>query len=159
MVRFISVQDRAETLYILIMLLCYEVENMPTIELNGKSVNVNYDIAAQLDTEQMLFTLSNGMNKRQFLDIVENIGDTREIVSLILQGVNGYNRLENIDQRLNYEQVAKMLDDHLKMIGQNAKTVQEVREAFEMLKTDIKNAAYIGMHLDFLVKKPAATNP
>lgn len=132
---------------------------MPTIELSGKSVNVNFDIASQLDTEQMLFTLSNGTNKRQFLDIVENIGDTREIVSLILQGINGYNRLENISDRVNYEQVAKMLDEHLRMIGQNSKTVQDVRNAFEMLKLDIKNAAYEGMHLDFLVMKPTAKNP
>ena len=131
---------------------------MPTIELSGKSVNVNFDIASQLDTEQMLFTLSNGTNKRQFLDIVENIGDTREIVSLILQGINGYNRLENISDRVNYEQVAKMLDEHLRMIGQNSKTVQDVRNAFEMLKLDIKNAAYEGMHLDFLVMKPTAKN-
>ena len=132
---------------------------MPTIEMNGKSVNVNYDIAAQLDIEQMLFTINNGISKRQFIEVVENIGDTRELIALIMHGINGYNRLENIDQRLNYEQVAKMLDEHMKFIGQNAKTVQDVREAFEILKVGIKNAAYIGMHLDFLVKNPAVMNP
>jgi hypothetical protein len=121
------------------------------IMIAGEPMKVFYDTQAQMDTEQNLYLMSQGINKRLFLDILDSIVDTREIVTLVMQGINGANRAEGIDKRLTYDEAAKIFDNHMKYIGQNAKDIKDVRKAFEDMKTDIKNAAYKNMHLDFLI--------
>lgn len=125
------------------------------MKVGNDVIKVEYDVQAQMDTEQTAFMMSQGLISRSFLDIINNIRDTRDIVILLMQGVNGANRVEGINKRLSFEESAKIFDTHMQWIGQTAKTNDEMLKLFNEFKTDIRNAGLKGLHLDFLVSPTA----
>jgi hypothetical protein len=125
------------------------------IMIGNEPLKVEFGVPSQMDVEQTLFMMSQGMLKRSFLDIINNIGDTRDIVTLIQQGINGANRAEGIDKRIDFMEAAKYFDKHMQYIGETAKNAEEMVLLHNAFKESLRNAGLKGMHLDFLIRPTA----
>jgi hypothetical protein len=125
------------------------------IMIGNEPLKVEFGVQSQMDVEQTLFMISQGMLKRNFLDIINNISDTRDIVILLMQGINGANRVEGIDKRIDFMDAAKMFDKQMQYIGETAKNNEDVSNLYNAFKESIRNAGLKGMHLDFLIRPTA----
>jgi hypothetical protein len=115
------------------------------ININGKPLKVFYDVQAMMDVEQTLELMKGGLVHREFMSLISPPYDTRDIVVMLMHGVNGANRSEGIQVRLGYPEAQKLYTDHLKYIGTVANTIENVKIMNEVLKNEISQAAQKGM--------------
>lgn len=126
------------------------------INLCGNPIKVNFDVMAMMDVEQTLQLMKAGLVNREFMSMLEPPYDTRDIVVMIMHGINGANRAEGIDKRLGYPEAQKLFGDHLKYISGVATDMPTVNIMINQLKTEISNAAKKGVGI-FTVSPIAQT--
>lgn len=124
------------------------------IMLSGVPTKVFYDVQTMMDSEQTLMLMTNGMVNRDFMSLSKPPYDLRVIGILVMQGINGANREEGIEKRLDWPTAQKLVSEHFKWIAANSKNSIEVAQKIEDLKTEISNAILKGLNL--FIESPTA---
>lgn len=123
-------------------------ENESTfINLSGNATKVFFDVTAMMDAEQTLMMMTNGLVNRDFFSLSKKPYNLREIGIMLMQGLNGANRIEGIDKRYDFIQIQAMINSHFGYISKTAKNEVEKAAMVETLKDEISEAALKGMNL------------
>jgi len=70
---------------------------------------------------------------------------------MLMQGLIGGARATGQNLTLDLNTVAHMFDEHRKFTALNSKNKNEFDDNMMKLYTDLQNACYNGMHLDFMI--------
>jgi len=116
------------------------------INIAGNPTKVFFDIQAMMDSEQTLKMMMAGMYGRDFISLSEPPYDMREVVTLLMQGIRGANREDNISKTVDFSDAQKLFDKHLAYLGKTYPTIEERKAGYEQLKKELSEACKRGLH-------------
>lgn len=115
------------------------------VVIDGVPTTLRYDFQSMSDIEQHMQLLSGGLTKTSFYKLLDWPYDIREMIVMLMHGINGGYRFEGIEKRLDYASTGKLLDKHFRGFKKTCKTPEQFKDAHEGFMMQICNAARASM--------------
>ena len=126
-----------------------------SILIAGNPTKLRFDVEAMADIEQNLELMAMGLGgKKSFFTLLDPPYDIREMAVLLMHGINGANRFEKIDNRLNLNDAKALLQKHFFSLMEGVTTAQDFTTKQANFMGEISKAARIGVGFREAVKQP-----
>lgn len=126
-----------------------------SILIAGNPTKLRFDVEAMADIEQNLELMAMGLGgKKSFFTLLDPPYDIREMAVLLMHGINGANRFEKIDTRLNLSDAKALLQKHFMNMMIDVTTPQDFTTKQANFMGEISKAARAGIGFREAVKQP-----